>query len=53
MATTRCRDITALAARLRANNLLNTNKLSITIAPVGVPIAEAQPLVGSMAIVEQ
>lgn len=46
-------DITALAARLRANNLLNTNKLSITIAPVGVPIAEAQPLVGSMAIVEQ
>lgn len=46
-------DITSLAQRLRAKNLLNTNKLSITIAPVGAPATEAQPIVGSMAIVEQ
>jgi tyrosinase len=46
-------DITALAARLRARNLLNTDKLAVTFAPVGAPVAGAQPLVGALAIVEQ
>jgi tyrosinase len=46
-------DITALAARLRAKNLLNTNKLVVTFAPVGAPVAGGQPLVGAMAIVAQ
>jgi tyrosinase len=46
-------EITKLAARLRAKNLLNTNKLAVTFAPVGTPVAGAQPLVGAMEIVEQ
>ncbi len=46
-------DITELAARLRARNLLNTNKLAVTFVPVDTPDAAAQPLVGAMEIVEQ
>ena len=46
-------DITSLTARLGAKKLLNTTQLPISIAPLGTPSADAQPLVGSISIIEQ
>jgi tyrosinase len=46
-------DITSVAAKLAAKKVLDTEKLSLTFAPLGQPAADAKPVVGEISIVEQ